>query len=108
MIVELRGRSGCERVHGSARNITRRRSCCAARQVVSMLDKSPGRLFVIRMELGGAGPTHNIERSAMYPSEFHLGWIAAIRAGKLDWDVEQALGHLVQHRLDSLWSQAKS
>lgn len=55
---------------------------------LSMLDESPGNLFFIRMELSGTGPTHNIKRSVMYPSEFYLGWIAALRAGNLNWDIE--------------------
>ncbi|MEC5323313.1 hypothetical protein [Aurantimonas sp. A3-2-R12] len=59
---------------------------------LAVFDERPDLLFFGRMELSGTGPTHKIERSTLHPSQFHLDWIAALRAGKLDWDVEKANG----------------
>ena len=57
---------------------------------LTILDECPGRLFFGRWELApGTGPTYDIERSTLHPSEVYLNWIAALRAGNVDWDIEQ-------------------
>ena len=59
-------------------------------KLLTMLDKEPGRLFFTKLDLSAAGPTHKIRRAILKPTEFYLGVIAAVRAGNLNWDAEDA------------------
>jgi len=54
-----------------------------------MLSENVSRLFFIELELSGAGPTYDIKAAHLKPSRFYLDALAAVRAGKLDWDIEQ-------------------
>ena len=58
------------------------------RKFHAVFDKQPGRLFITKVKLSGAGPTYHMERAVMEPTQFYLDAIAAVRAGVLDWDIE--------------------
>lgn len=45
-------------------------------------------LFVIKMDVASAGPTHALKRSVLHPSQGLLDAISAVRAGELDWDIK--------------------
>lgn len=65
-----------------------------------MLSEDVGRLLFIELDLSATGPTHDIKAAHLKPSRFYLDALAAVRAGKLDWDIEQpdSLGLSSGHR----------
>ncbi len=57
---------------------------------LAMLDEKPGALLFTKLELAGTGPAYDIASARLYPTQRYWDIIAAIRAGNLDWDIEQA------------------
>jgi hypothetical protein len=44
-------------------------------------------LFVMKPDVASAGSAHALKSSVLYPLQWLLDAIAAVRAGKLDWDI---------------------
>lgn len=55
---------------------------------LAVFDERPADLFISRMELDPARTTYTIKSATLYPSQGFLDMIAAVRAGKLGWEVE--------------------
>ena len=59
---------------------------------LAVFDERVSDLFFAKMDLAPAGPAYKVKRSTLYPSQSFVDAIAAVRAGELDWEIEDCSG----------------
>lgn len=55
---------------------------------LAVFDERVSDLFFAKWDIAPAGPAYEIKRSTLYPSQSFVDAIAAVRAGELDWEIE--------------------